>query len=320
MTYRIAINGFGRIGRSYLRRLLAEDLAGTGLQVIAVNDLRDPATLAELLASDATDAEAGLDGDLLVAGWQSFPAFAERSPDALPWGELRVDLVLEATGRVRTRDDAALHLKAGAGRVLIAAPARDADATLVPGVNAGTYDPVRHRIVAAASGPITCVTPLLKVINDAFGIEYGHLTTLHAGTDDPRAGAGDIVPAGTGVARTIGLVLPELDDRISGVALRVPAVDGSVSELTLQLRSRFTAREVDAAVAAAAADPPMRGIIRYAAAPLVSGDVVGDPAACVYDPALTQVAGHMVKVFGWYDDDWGYVNRLADLTRQLAGR
>jgi glyceraldehyde 3-phosphate dehydrogenase len=336
MTYRIAINGFGRIGRNYLRRLLAKDMANAGLQVVAINDLYDTATLAHLLAYDSTfgrlDAEVGHDGDVLNAGWHSIRTYAERSPAALPWADLGVDLVIEATGKLRTRDDAALHLKAGARRVLISAPGKGVDATLVPGVNAGTFDPLEHHIVSAASCTTNCVAPLVKVLHDAFGIEHGYLTTVHAYTNDQnvldaphkdprraRAAAVNIIPTSTGAAKAVGLVLPELAGKLDGVALRVPVIDGSISDLTLQLGTDVTAEQVNAAVAAAAgAGQPMHGIIRYTDAPIVSTDIVGDPASCVFDSLLTQAQGRLVKVFGWYDNEWGYTNRLVDLTTQFA--
>ncbi|MFC7272460.1 type I glyceraldehyde-3-phosphate dehydrogenase [Paractinoplanes rhizophilus] len=336
MTYRIAINGFGRIGRNYLRRLLATDLANAGLQVVAINDLYDTGTLAHLLEYDSTfghlDTGVGYDAGTLNVGWHSIPTFAERKPDALPWGDLRVDLVIEATGKLRARDDAALHLKAGAGRVLISAPGKNVDATLVPGVNADTYDPVRHQIVSAASCTTNCVAPLVKVLHDAFVIEQGYLTTVHAYTNDQnvldaphkdprraRAAAVNIIPTSTGAAKAVGLVLPELAGRLDGVALRVPVVDGSISDLTLRLGADVTAEQVNEAVAAAAGGP-LSGIVRYTDAPLVSTDIVGDPASCVFDARLTQAKGRLVKVFGWYDNEWGYTNRLVDLTRQMAKR
>jgi glyceraldehyde 3-phosphate dehydrogenase len=338
MTYRIAINGFGRIGRNYLRRLLATDMADAGLQVVAINDLYDTATLAHLLEYDSTfgrlGAEVGHDDTTLHVGWHSIPVYAERSPDVLPWGDLKVDLVIEATGKLRGRDDAALHLKAGAERVLISAPGKNADATLVPGVNADTYDPIRHQIVSAASCTTNCVAPLAKVLHEAFGIEHGYLTTVHAYTNDQnvldaphkdprraRAAGVNIIPTSTGAAKAVGLVLPELAGRLDGVALRVPVVDGSVSDLTLQLATEVTVEQVNEAVAAAsAAGQPLHGILRYTAAPIVSTDIVGDPASCVFDSRLTQAHGRLVKVFGWYDNEWGYTNRLVDLTRQMARR
>jgi glyceraldehyde 3-phosphate dehydrogenase len=336
MTYRIAINGFGRIGRLYLRRLLATDMANSGLQVVAINDLYDTATLAHLLEHDSTfgriDAEVSYDDDTLIAGWHSIPTYAERSPDELPWGDLGVDLVIESTGKLRTREAAALHLKAGAGRVLISAPGKGVDATLVPGVNAGSYDPVEHQIVSAASCTTNCVAPLLKVLHDAFGVESGYLTTVHAYTNDQnvldaphkdarraRAAAVNIIPTSTGAAKAVGLVLPDLAGKLDGVALRVPVIDGSISDLTLRLATEVTVEGLNQAVAlASTAGAPMHGIIRYADAPLVSSDIVGDPASCVFDARLTQAQGRLAKVFGWYDNEWGYTNRLVDLTRLMA--
>jgi len=336
MTYRIAINGFGRIGRNYLRRLAAKDMANAGLQVVAVNDLYDAATLAHLIEYDSTfgrlDAEVGHDGDLLTVGWHSIPTFSRRTPEELPWAELGVDLVIESTGKLRTRDDAALHLKAGAGRVLISSPGKDVDATLVPGVNADSYDPVRHQIVSAASCTTNCVAPLVKVLHEAFGLERGYLTTVHAYTNDQnvldaphkdprraRAAAVNIIPTSTGAAKAVGLVLPELAGKLDGVALRVPVVDGSISDLTLQFATDVTIEQINQAVAIAAGGA-MSGIIRYTEAPIVSTDVIGDPASCVFDAALTQAHGRLAKVFGWYDNEWGYTNRLVDLTKQMAER
>jgi glyceraldehyde 3-phosphate dehydrogenase len=333
MTYRIAINGFGRIGRNYLRVLLEQDLSNSGLQVVAINDLFDAGTLAHLLEYDSTfgplGVEVGHDDDALSVGRHSIPTFSERVPHVLPWADLDVDLVIESTGRLRTRDEAALHLKAGARRVLISAPGKGVDATLVPGVNATDFDPVRHQIVSAASCTTNCVAPLAMVVHDAFGIERGYLTTVHAYTNDQnvldgphkdprraRAAGVNIIPTSTGAAKAVGLVLPKLAGRLDGVALRVPVVDGSISDLTLELATEVTAAQVNEAVAAAAGGS-MRGIIRYTEAPIVSTDVVGDPASCVFDAALTQARGRLVKVFGWYDNEWGYSNRLVDLTKQF---
>jgi glyceraldehyde 3-phosphate dehydrogenase len=338
MSYRIAINGFGRIGRNYLRRLMDPDLANAGLQVVAINDLYDAGTLAHLLEYDSTFGRLGAAvtyaDDALTVGWHTIPTFSERTPDLLPWADLGVDLVIESTGRLRTRDDAALHLKAGAGRVLISSPGKGVDATLVPGVNADSYDPMRHQVLSAASCTTNCVAPLLKVLHDTFVVERGYLTTVHAYTNDQnvldaphkdprraRAAAVNIIPTSTGAAKAVGLVLPELAGRLDGVALRVPVVDGSVSDLTLELGTEVTVAEVNEAVAAASADgQPMHGIIRYTEAPIVSSDIVGDPASCVFDAGLTQARGNFVKVFGWYDNEWGYTSRLVDLTRMFAGR
>jgi len=338
MTYRIAINGFGRIGRNYLRVMLGQDLSNAGFQVVAINDLYDAATLAHLLEYDSTfgrlGTEVGYADDSLCVGWHTIPIFSERKPDALPWADLGVDLVIESTGKLRARDDAALHLKAGAGRVLISAPGKGVDATLVPGVNDDSYDPVKHQIVSAASCTTNCVAPLAKLLHSAFGIERGYLTTVHAYTNDQnvldaphkdarraRAAGVNIIPTSTGAAKAVGLVLPELAGRLDGVALRVPVVDGSISDLTLELGVEVTAQQINAVVAEASAPgQPMHGIIRYTEAPIVSTDIVGDPASCVFDATLTQAQGRLVKVFGWYDNEWGYTNRLVDLTKKMAER
>ena len=338
MSYRIAINGFGRIGRNYLRRLVDKDMSNSGLQVVAVNDLYDAPALAHLLEYDSTFGRLGADvsytDDTLNVGWHTIPVFSQRSPEALPWADLGVDLVIESTGKLRTRDDAALHLKAGAGRVLISSPGKGVDATLVPGVNAETYDPVRHQIVSAASCTTNCVAPLVKVLHEAFGLERGYLTTVHAYTNDQnvldaphkdprraRAAGVNIIPTSTGAAKAVGLVLPELAGRLDGVALRVPVVDGSISDLTLQLGTEVTVAQVNEAVEqSAVVGGPMHGIIRYTEAPIVSTDIVGDPASCVFDAQLTQASGRLVKVFGWYDNEWGYTNRLVDLTKLMAER
>jgi len=338
VSYRIAINGFGRIGRNYLRRLVDKDMSNSGLQVVAVNDLYDAPALAHLLEYDSTFGRLGADvsytDDTLNVGWHTIPVFSQRSPEALPWADLGVDLVIESTGKLRTRDDAALHLKAGAGRVLISSPGKGVDATLVPGVNAETYDPVRHQIVSAASCTTNCVAPLVKVLHEAFGLERGYLTTVHAYTNDQnvldaphkdprraRAAGVNIIPTSTGAAKAVGLVLPELAGRLDGVALRVPVVDGSISDLTLQLGTEVTVAQVNEAVEqSAVVGGPMHGIIRYTEAPIVSTDIVGDPASCVFDAQLTQASGRLVKVFGWYDNEWGYTNRLVDLTKLMAER
>ncbi|MEV4702922.1 type I glyceraldehyde-3-phosphate dehydrogenase [Actinoplanes sp. NPDC049316] len=336
MTYRIAINGFGRIGRNYLRALTDKKLANAGLQVVAINDLYDSAMLAHLLEYDSTfgrlDAQISYDDEALTVGWHRIPTFSERIPDALPWGDLGVDLVIESTGKLRKREDAALHLKAGAGRVLISAPGKNVDATLVPGVNAHSYDPDLHMVVSVASCTTNCVAPLLKVLHEAFTVEAGYLTTVHAYTNDQnvldaphkdprraRAAGVNIIPTSTGAAKAVGVVLPELAGRLDGVALRVPVVDGSISDLTLQFATEVGAEQINAAVAEAAGGP-LHGIIRYTEAPIVSSDIVGDPASCVFDAKLTQASGRLAKVFGWYDNEWGYTNRLVDLTQQMATR
>jgi glyceraldehyde 3-phosphate dehydrogenase len=334
MTYRVAINGFGRIGRNYLRCLLERGLQERGVQVVAVNDLWDAATLAHMLEYDTTFGRLRWDvahdeANLVVAG-TIIPTFREKDPASLPWAELEVDLVIEATGKMRTRDDAARHIKAGARRVLLSAPGKNVDATLVMGVNDKTLDRVGHEILSAASCTTNCVAPMAKVLNDSFGIVQGYLTTVHAYTNDQRlldsphkdlrrarAAAVNIIPTSTGAAKAVGLVLPELAGRLDGVALRVPVENGSISDLTCELSVPGTAKEINAAFVSAA-DGPMVGVLRFTDKPMVSRDVVGDPASCVIDGALTQAAGRMVKVFGWYDNEWGYTNRLVDLTELLA--
>jgi glyceraldehyde 3-phosphate dehydrogenase len=335
MGYRVAINGFGRIGRDYLRSVLERGLLGQRIDVVAINDLWDPATLAHLLAYDSTFGRLRWDvthddAGIAVAGFR-IPVTSVKDPALLGWGELSVDLVIESTGKLRTRDDAAAHLKAGARRVLISAPAKGSiDATLVVGVNEETYDPVRHEILSAASCTTNCVAPMAAVLQRAFGIEHGYLTTVHAYTNDQvvldsphkdlhraRAAAVNIIPTSTGAAKAVGLVLPELAGKLDGVALRVPVENGSISDLTCQLSVPVTVGEVNAAFAAAA-EHGLKGVLRYTTAPIVSRDIVGDAASCVFDAGLTQAAGTFVKVFGWYDNEWGYTNRLVDLSLLLA--
>jgi len=334
MSYRVAINGFGRIGRGYIRCLLERGLLGQGFSVVGVNDLWDPGTLAHLLSNDTTFGRLRWDVDhddanLVVAG-HTIPVFRERDPLNLRWGDVGADLVIESTGKLRARDDAAKHIKVGAKKVLISAPGKNADATLVVGVNESTYDPVRHEILSAASCTTNCVAPMVKVLHEAFGVVRGFLTTVHAYTSDQlildgphkdlrraRAAAVNIIPTSTGAAKAVGIVLPELAGRLGGVALRVPVENGSISDLTCELAVPATAAEINAAFAAAAADG-LSGILRYTEAPVVSRDIVGDAASCVFDASLTQADGAVAKVFGWYDNEWGYTNRLVDLTLLLA--
>ncbi len=334
MEYRVAINGCGRIGRNYVRCLLERGLLGRGVRLAGINDLWEPATLAHLLRNDTTFGRlrwdvAHDDANLRVDG-HTIPTFRERDPANLRWGDLGVDLVIEATGKLRARDDAAAHLKVGARRVLISAPGKNADATLVVGVNEKSYDPVSHEILSAASCTTNCVAPMVKVIHESFGLVRGFLTTVHAYTNDQvlldaphkdlrraRAAAVNIVPTSTGAAKAVGLVLPEVAGRLDGVALRVPVENGSISDLTCELSVPAGVDEINEAFAAAARGD-LDGIIRYTDSPMVSRDVVGDPASCVFDAGLTQADGHLVKVFGWYDNEWGYTNRLVDLTEQFA--
>ncbi|SME88622.1 type I glyceraldehyde-3-phosphate dehydrogenase [Streptomyces sp. Amel2xC10] len=335
MTTRVGINGFGRIGRTYLRAAL--DRAEQGAQdveVVAVNDITSPATLAHLLEYDSTFGRIGRDVEhddhSITVDGRRIAVTAERDPAALRWSEHGVDVVVESTGRFRDRDSAALHLKGGARTVLLSAPGKDVDATIVMGVNDRAYDRDRHRIVSAASCTTNCVAPMVKVLDDAFGIERGVMTTIHGYTNDQslldgphkdlrraRSAALSIIPTSTGAARAVGLVVPELAGALDGIAVRVPVEDGSLTDLAVVLAREATAEEINAAFRAAA-DGPLHGILRVSEAPIVSRDVIGDPSSCVFDPALTQANGTLAKVFGWYDNEWGYTNRLLDLTALVA--
>ncbi|QFQ98102.1 type I glyceraldehyde-3-phosphate dehydrogenase [Streptomyces phaeolivaceus] len=336
MTVRVGINGFGRIGRTYLRAALDRAEAGTqDVEVVAINDITSPATLAHLLEYDSTFGHIGRevahdDSSITVDG-RRIAVTAERDPAALRWSDHGADVVVESTGRFRDRDSAALHLKGGAHTVLLSAPGKNADATIVMGVNDGTYDRHRDRIVSAASCTTNCVAPMVKVLHEAFGIERGVMTTIHGYTNDQalidgphkdlrraRSAALSIIPTSTGAARAVGLVLPELAGTLDGIAVRVPVEDGSLTDLAVVLRRQASADEINEAFATAAAGP-LHGILRVSKAPIVSRDVIGDPASCVFDPALTQANGTLVKVFGWYDNEWGYTNRLLDLTALVAG-
>ena len=326
MSTRVAINGFGRIGRSFLRIALDRDI-----EVVAVNDVVDVATCANLLAYDSTYGRLALpvdhDDDSLTVGGQRIAVLSQPEPERLPWRDLGVDIVIEASGRFRSRDNAELHLKAGARKVLISAPGKGVDATIVLGVNEGIYDPDHHDVVSNASCTTNCVAPMVKVLHDTFGIAKGFMTTVHAYTGDQRlldsphkdprrarSAAVNIVPTTTGAARAVGLVIPELAGRLDGVALRVPVEDGSLVDLAVVLERATTTEEVNAAFEAAATTGPLAGILAYTTRPIVSRDIVGDPASCVFDASLTQAKGNLVKVFGWYDNEWAYSTRLADLT------
>ncbi|HIZ35925.1 MAG TPA: type I glyceraldehyde-3-phosphate dehydrogenase, partial [Candidatus Ruania gallistercoris] len=314
---RIAINGFGRIGRNVLRALLARD---TGLEVVAINDLAEPAALAHLLRYDSTAGRLGrpveVDGDTLVVDGRRITVLAERDPADLPWSDLGVDIALEATGRFTKGTAAAAHLDAGAGRVLVSAPAESAQVTLVPGVNTDRYDPATHRIVSNASCTTNALAPLAAVLHELAGIEHGFMTTVHAYTqeqslqDGPhrdlrraRAAAENIVPTTTGAAKAIGQVLPELDGRLSGDSIRVPVPVGSIVELNTSV-NREVGREDVLAAYRAAADGPMAGVLEYSEAPLVSSDITGNPASSIFDSPLTRVEGRHVKVVAWYDNEW----------------
>ena len=326
MTVRVGINGFGRIGRNFWRAVHAGD---TGIEVVAANDLGDLATCAHLLKYDTLlgtlDLDVSADGDVIRAGDHSIKMLAERDPAALPWGDLGVDVVIESTGRFTKAADAAQHLAGGAKKVIISAPATGEDITIVMGVNDGKYDPAQHNIISNASCTTNCVAPMAKVLNEAFGIRKGLMTTIHAYTNDQvildfphkdlrraRAAAQNIIPTTTGAAKATGLVLPELQGRLDGYSLRVPVMDGSITDLVVDLEREATKDEVNAAFKAAA-DGPLKGLLHYTADPIVSSDIVGTPYSCTFDSLLTMSLGDQVKVFGWYDNEWGYSNRLADL-------
>jgi glyceraldehyde 3-phosphate dehydrogenase len=326
MTIRVGINGFGRIGRTFVRRSLERG----DIEVVAVNDVTDARTLAHLLEFDSTygrlPVSVSYTDDAIVIDGRPVQVLSHRDPAEIDWGGLGADVVVESTGRFRAREQAALHLKGGARKVLLSAPGKGADLTVVVGVNDGEYDPQRHDVISNASCTTNCVAPMAKVLHDEFGLVRGFMTTVHAYTGDQmlldgphkdlrraRSAAVSMVPTTTGAARTTGEVIAELAGRLDGVAVRVPVEDGSLTDLTAVLGRDVTVDEVNAAFGRAAAGP-MAGILSYSTDPLVSRDIIGDPASCVFDSGLTQAAGSLVKVFGWYDNEWGYTCRLADLT------
>lgn len=330
MTVRIGINGFGRMGRALYRVALERDL---DIEVVAVNDIANLPAMAALLARDSVYGrlpfEIKVTGDELLVGDRSTRFLAEAAPQSLPWGQLGVDVVVEATGRFRTRDKAAVHLDAGASRVVVSAPCSGADATIVLGVNEGSYDPAAHRVVSNASCTTNCLAPMIKVLDENFSIEQGFMTTVHAYTGDQvlvdgphkdrrraRAAAINIVPTSTGAARATSLVLPAVEGRLDGAALRVPVPDASITDLVALVAESVTADEVNDAFRHASL--AMAGILEYSEEPLVSTDIIGNSASCVFDSGLTMAAGRMVKVFGWYDNEWGYANRLAELASYVG--
>ena len=333
MTTRVGINGFGRIGRNYFRAALEQN---ADLDIVAVNDLTSPETLAHLLKYDSVTGRIGAsvevqDGNLVVGG-KTIRVLAERDPAQLPWKDLGVDIVIESTGFFTKADDARKHIDAGAKKVLISAPGKGADRTIVMGVNDSEYDPASDTIISNASCTTNCLAPLAKVINDAFGIERGLMTTVHAYTADQnlqdgphrdlrraRAAALNIVPTTTGAAKAIGLVIPELDGKLDGFALRVPVPTGSVTDLTVTLAKEASVEQIQEAYKAAA-EGNLNGYLRYSDEPIVSSDIVTDPASCIFDAPLTRVMGNEVKVVGWYDNEWGYSCRLVDLTSLVASK
>jgi glyceraldehyde 3-phosphate dehydrogenase len=334
MATRVGINGFGRIGRNYLRAELAK---GTELEIVAVNDLSDPASLAHLLKYDSVtgrlNQEVKVDGQNIIVGGNTIKVLAERDPANLPWGELGVDIVIESTGRFTDAAAAQAHITAGAKKVIISAPASGDAATFVMGVNDHEYDPAKHHIISNASCTTNCLAPFAKVFNDEFGIENGLMTTVHAYTADQnlqdgphgdlrraRAAAINIVPSSTGAAKAIGLVLPELKGKLDGYALRVPVPTGSITDLTLVSKVDVTVEEIKAAYKAAAASGPLKGILAYTEDEIVSSDIVTDPHSSIVDAGLIKVIGRTVKISSWYDNEWGYSNRLVELTQLVASK
>ena len=329
---RVAINGFGRIGRNFFRAYLQRQ---PDYEVVAVNDIGDPQTMAHLLAYDSVLGPladpVSSDGETITVGERALRALSIANPAELPWRELEIDVVVESTGRFEHREQAQAHLDAGAGRVLISAVANDADVTIVLGVNDDAYDPEQHRIVAMASCTTNCVTPLAKVLQDGFGVERGFMTTVHAYTptqsllDGPhkdlrraRAAAINLIPTSTGATRALGTVLPVLQGKIGALAIRAPVPDGSIADLVCELARPATREEVNAAFADAASAPPLQGILAYSRQPLVSTDILRSPYSCVFDSQLTMTSERLVKVLGWYDNEWGYSCRLVDLVGRLA--
>jgi glyceraldehyde 3-phosphate dehydrogenase len=334
VAIRVGINGFGRIGRNYLRAALAK---GSELEIVAVNDLSDPKSLAHLLKYDSVTGrlpqEVSVDGQNIVVGGSIIKVLAERNPADLPWGELGVDIVIESTGRFTDAEAAKAHITAGAKKVLISAPATGDAATFVIGVNEHLYDAANHHIISNASCTTNCLAPMAKVFNDTFGIENGLMTTVHAYTADQnlqdgphgdlrraRAAAINIVPSSTGAAKAIGLVLPELKGKLDGYALRVPVPTGSITDLTLVSKTDVTVEQIQAAYKAAAASGPMKGILKYTEDEIVSSDIVTDPHSSIVDAGLIKVIGRTVKISSWYDNEWGYSNRLVELTELVASK
>ena len=334
MSVKIGINGFGRIGRNFFRAALAK---GSDIEIVAVNDLTDNKSLAHLLKYDTItgrlDGTVEFDETQIIVNGKAIKVFEERDPANLPWGELGVDIVIESTGRFTKSADAAKHIAAGAKKVIVSAPATGDDvATLVLGVNEDSYDPAVHSIISNASCTTNCLAPLAKVFMDNFGIERGLMTTVHAYTADlnlqdgphgalrrARAAAANIIPTSTGAAKALGLVIPELVGKLDGYALRVPVITGSITDLTLTASKSVTVEEINAAYKAAA-EGPLKGILKYTEDDIVSSDIAGDPHSSIFDAGLTKVIGDQVKVASWYDNEWGYSNRLVDVTEYVAAR
>ncbi|WP_062211241.1 type I glyceraldehyde-3-phosphate dehydrogenase [Streptomyces sp. NBRC 109706] len=333
MTIRVGINGFGRIGRNYFRALLEQ---GADVQIVGVNDLTDNATLVHLLKYDSIlgrlKEEVSHTDDTITVGNQTFRTLAERDPANLPWAELGADIVIESTGIFTKREDAAKHLAAGAKKVLISAPAKNEDITIVMGVNQEQYDPAAHDVISNASCTTNCVAPMAKVLDESFGIVKGMMTTVHAYTNDQRildfphkdlrrarAAAENIIPTTTGAAKATALVLPQLKGKLDGIAMRVPVPTGSVTDLVVELDREVTKEEVNAAFRTAA-EGQLKGYLDYTEDAIVSSDIVNWPASCTFDSSLTMSQGKQVKIVGWYDNEWGYSNRLVDLTVYVGER
>ncbi|CAB4834713.1 MAG: type I glyceraldehyde-3-phosphate dehydrogenase [Actinobacteria bacterium] len=333
MTIRVGVNGFGRIGRNFFR---AAKKAGADIEFVAVNDLGSVAAMAHLLKYDSVmgrfDGKVGVHKDGISVDGDVLKVLAFRNPAELPWGDLGVDVVIESTGIFSSRDKAALHLEGGAPRVIVSAPSDGADATFVMGVNDDTFDPAHHIVVSNASCTTNCFVPMVKVLDDAFGVEKGLMNTIHSYTGDQmlvdgphsdmrraRAAAVNIVPTSTGAARATGLVLQSMKGRLDGTSLRVPTPDGSITDFTAVLKRDVTVAEINAAFKKAATRGPLAKVLDYSEEPLVSSDIVGSPASCTFDSGLTMAMGNLVKVLGWYDNEWGYSNRLVDLV-QVVGK
>jgi glyceraldehyde 3-phosphate dehydrogenase len=334
MTVKVGINGFGRIGRNFFR---AAKQRGADIDFVAANDLLSIELMAHLLKYDSIlgkwDADIEVVGDGIKVNGDTLQILAERDPKALPWGDLGVDLVVESSGLFTDRDKAGMHLEAGAPLVIISAPAKDADATFVVGVNDDTFDPEKHKVISNASCTTNCFVPMVKVLDEAFGVDRGLMTTVHAYTgaqalvDGPskdlreaRAAAINIIPASTGAARATSLVLESMKGRLDGQALRVPVPDGSITDFTALLSREVTADEVNEAFRSASESGPLSKVLVYSTEPIVSSDIVGSPASCTFDAPLTMALGNLVKVMGWYDNEWGYSNRLVDLVEIVASR
>jgi glyceraldehyde 3-phosphate dehydrogenase len=333
VTIRVGINGFGRIGRNFYRAVLA---SGADVQVVGVNDLTDNATLAHLLKYDTILGRLGQEvkatADEITVGGNTFKAFAERDPAKLPWGDIGADIVIESTGIFTDATKAKVHVDGGAKKVIISAPAKNEDVTIVFGVNHESYDAAKHTIISNASCTTNCLGPMAKVLHESVGIEKGLMTTIHAYTQDQnlqdgphkdlrraRAAALNIVPTSTGAAKAIGLVLPELKGKLDGYALRVPVPTGSATDLTFTAGRETTVEEINGFLKASA-EGPLKGILTYTEDDIVSSDIVTDPASCIFDSGLTKVIGNQVKVVGWYDNEWGYSNRLVDLVKLVGSQ